>query len=317
MPNENVTNKEVNVDHDRLFKELIQEFFQEFMVLFFPKVHENIDYVHLKFLDKEMITDVSDREKRYLDIIVETKLRGEDSLIIVHVEPQASYQPNFNDRMFRYFSRLYERHRRRIVPIAVFSYDEKNKEEPNSFKMSFPFLDVLQFNYLTVELNKLNWREYIRKDNPVAGALMSKMGYTKDEKIEVKKEFLRMLVRLELDPARNHLLTTFFETYLELSEHEEHILADEVKNQLDPEEEAKVMELMTSYERRGMEKGKQDSILTFLDARFGLTTDSVQEQVRSIKDVELLDEVLRKVFSAKSYEDAQEIIEEIAKTRNE
>nr|WP_211202323.1 hypothetical protein [Salicibibacter cibarius] len=177
-------------------------------------------------------------------------------------------------------------------------------------------MDVLQFNYLTVELSKLDWREYIRKDNPVAGALMSKMGYTKDEKIEVKKEFLRMLVRLELDPARNHLLTTFFETYLELSEREEHILADEV-NQLDPNEEARVMELMTSYERRGMEKGKQDSILAFLDVRFGPTTDSVQEQVRSIEDVELLDEVSRKVFSAKSYEDAQKIINETVKIQNE
>ncbi|QQK81935.1 transposase [Salicibibacter cibi] len=269
---------ERQVDHDRLFKELIQEFFQD---LFFPTIHEHIDYVHLKFLDKEMITDVSDREKRHLDIVVETRLRNEDSLIIVHVEPQASYQPTFNDRMFRYFSRLYERHRRRIVPIAVFSYDEKNKEEPQSFNMSFPFLDVLQFNYLTVELKKLDWREYIRQDNPVAGALLSKMGYTEDEKIEVKKEFLRMLVRLELDPARNHLLTTFFETYLGLSEREEHILADEV-NQLDPKEEAKVMELMTSYERKGIKKVALNLLSDGMDIQkvaklTGLTEQEVKE----------------------------------------
>ncbi|SDJ18023.1 hypothetical protein [Natribacillus halophilus] len=60
---------------------------------------------------------------------------------------------------------------------------------------------------------------------------------TKDEKIEVKKKSLRMLVRLELDTARNHLLTTFL--YLELSECEEHILADEV-TQLDPNERRKL-----------------------------------------------------------------------------
>ncbi|SDJ18038.1 DUF4351 domain-containing protein [Natribacillus halophilus] len=81
------------------------------------------------------------------------------------------------------------------------------------------------------------------------------------------------------------------------------------------------MELMASYEQRGTEKGKQegkqDAILTFLDARFGSTTDSVQEQVCSIEDVELLDELSRKVFSAKSYEDAQEIIAEMVKMENE
>ncbi|WP_160112617.1 hypothetical protein [Salicibibacter kimchii] len=54
-----------------------------------------------------------------------------------------------------------------------------------------------------------------------------------------------------------------------------------------------------------------------MDAGFGLTTDSVQEQVRSIEDVELLDEVSHKVFSAKSYEDAQEVIDKTAKMQNE
>ncbi|QDI91945.1 hypothetical protein EPH95_12795 [Salicibibacter halophilus] len=92
-----------------------------------------------------------------------------------------------------------------------------------------PFLDVVKFNYLTVELIKLSWRDFIRQDNPVAGALLSKMGYTKEEKIEVKKEFLRMLVRLDLDPARNQLLTTFFETYLTLTDEEEYTLQEEVK----------------------------------------------------------------------------------------
>lgn len=82
---------------------------------------------------------------------------------------------------------------------------------------------------------------------------MSKMGYTEDEKVEVKKEFLRMLVRLELDSARNRELTTFFETYLKLSDKEEGTLKTELKT-LSSAEEAKVMELMTSYERKGIKK---------------------------------------------------------------
>lgn len=88
----------------------------------------------------------------------------------------------------------------------------------------------------------------------MAGALLSKMGYTEGEKVEVKKEFLRMLVRLELDPARNHVLATFFETYCNLTNEQEDELHEEVKD-LKPDEEVKVMELMTSYERKGMEKG--------------------------------------------------------------
>ena len=55
-----------------------------------------------------------------------------------------------------------------------------------------------QFYFLSVELKKQNWRNYIRHDNPVAAALLSKMGYPKNECIEVKKEFFKMLIRLHI-----------------------------------------------------------------------------------------------------------------------
>ena len=128
-----------------------------------------------------------------------------------------------------------------------------------SSTVSFPFLTVLDFRFLTVELSKLPWRTYIRHDNPVAAALLSKMGYNEEEKVEVKKEFLRMLTRLELDEARQRLLFGFFETYLRLSEEEEVRLRDEVKT-MEEKEAAKVMELIVSYEKKGMEKGIEKGI---------------------------------------------------------
>jgi hypothetical protein len=35
----------------------------------------------------------------------------------------------------------------------------------------------MQFRYYKIELKKLNWREYIKVSNPVAAALLSKMGF--------------------------------------------------------------------------------------------------------------------------------------------
>ncbi len=155
---------------------------------------------------------------------------------------------------------------RRIVPIAIFSYDE-SRNEPSSWRIQFPFLTVLDFRYLTVELCKLPWRAYISHDNPVATALVSKMGYNEEEKVEVKKEFLRLLVRLELDEAKQRLLFGFFETYLRLSEEEEAKLRNEV-SQMETEEAKQVTELITSYEQRrseqevkqGIKQGRQQGI---------------------------------------------------------
>ncbi|AOL35545.1 Rpn family recombination-promoting nuclease/putative transposase [Geobacillus thermoleovorans] len=246
------------IDHDRLFKELLSTFFEEFLLLFFPNVYEHIDVRHLSFLTEELFTDVTAGEKHRVDLLVETKMKGEEGLIIVHVEHQSYAQRTFPERMFLYFSRLFQKYRRRILPIAIFSYDEHH-DEPSSLVVQFPFLTVLDFRFLTVELRKLPWRAYIRHDNPVAAALLSKMGYNEKEKVEVKKEFLRMLVRLELDEAKQRLLFGFFETYLRLSEEEEVKLRNEV-SQMETKEAKQVMELIVSYEQRGMEKGIQQGV---------------------------------------------------------
>ncbi len=68
-----------------------------------------------------------------------------------------------------------------------------------------------------------------------------------------------MLVRLELDEAKQRLLFGFFETYLRLSEEEEAKPRHEV-SQMETKEAKRVMELIVSYEQRGLEKGIQQGI---------------------------------------------------------
>ncbi|AZU64382.1 hypothetical protein [Neobacillus mesonae] len=121
-------------------------------------------------------------------------------------------------------------------------------------------MQVIDFHYLTVQLKTENWRNYIRQDNPVAAALLSKMGYTEREKIEVKTEFLQMVLRMQLDPARLTLLMGFFDTYLQLTKEEEEKVIEEVKA-MSAKEGEKVMEIISSYERRGREEGREEALL--------------------------------------------------------
>ncbi|QDI91943.1 hypothetical protein EPH95_12775 [Salicibibacter halophilus] len=109
-------------------------------MLFFPNIYEEIDFAHLNFLDKELFNDVQRRKSKEVDMAVETKLKGEDSLILIHLEQQAQYEDDFNERMFLYFSRLLEENPgTRILPIALFSYDDQNKQEPTTYEMTLPF----------------------------------------------------------------------------------------------------------------------------------------------------------------------------------
>lgn len=112
----------MNTDHDRLFKELLETFLAEFMQAFFPEAYLAIDFGHVRFLQQEVFTDVTAGEKHEVDVLVETRLKGEEGLILVHIEHQGYIQKDFNERMFIYFSRLYEKYRRKILPIAIFTY---------------------------------------------------------------------------------------------------------------------------------------------------------------------------------------------------
>src|SRR5699024_3208450 len=223
------------IDHDRLFKELIQTFFREFIEVFFPEESAHIDFSSVTFLEQEVFTDIVEGERRQIDILAKVKMKQREQIILIHVEPQASYQSQFNERMLIYCSILYEKHRKPILPIAVFSYNE-HKEVPDTFSISYPTMTVLSFQYLKLHLITKNWRTFIKQDNPIAAALLSKMGYTEKERIQVKLEFLRMISRMTLDPAKTALLYGFFETYLKLNKEEEEEMREKISEL--PEEEA-------------------------------------------------------------------------------
>ncbi|SES62193.1 conserved hypothetical protein (putative transposase or invertase) [Oceanobacillus limi] len=124
--------------------------------------------------------------------------------------------------------------------------------------MGFPFFHVLTFHFLKLELRKKNWRAYIESNNPIAAALLSKMGFSKEERVQVKLEFLRMMTKLELNPAKARLIQGFFESYLKLNEKEEEQLMEKIK-QLD--EADKILELPISYEEKGRREGKKEGKL--------------------------------------------------------
>ncbi|MFM9332070.1 Rpn family recombination-promoting nuclease/putative transposase [Paenibacillus mesotrionivorans] len=240
-------------DHDGLYKMLLRTFFREFMEAFFPEAAAAIDFAHVEFLSEEVVVDITGGTKKRLDLLIKTRLKEEDAFILVHQEPQAYFQEEFAERMFIYSARLYEKHRLRVLPVAIFSHRQQ-LAEPDIFGWSLPFMEVLRFRFYSLQLRKHNWKDYIRSDNPAVAALLSSMGYNEGEKIQLKLEFLRMLMRLELDPAKLELLNVFFDAYLPMTPEEERQVWREVEA-MSSKEENKIMEWKTHFQRYAMEEG--------------------------------------------------------------
>ncbi|ELS00588.1 hypothetical protein Xen7305DRAFT_00002890 [Xenococcus sp. PCC 7305] len=164
-------------------------------------------------------------------------------------------------------------------------------------QLEFPDIKVLEFNYRVLQLNQLNWRDFLNQRNPVASALMAKMQIATEDQPKVS---LRLLVTLKLDPAKMQLISGFIDTYLNLDESEEQIFQTELST-IESEDREQVMEIVTSWMRTGIKQGRQEGIqreteliLRLLKRKIGQLTPEIEAQVKGlrIEDLENLGEEL-------------------------
>jgi len=217
-----------------------------------------------------------------------------ETFFLVHVENQASRKPEFPKRMFCYFARLYEKYGVPVYPIVLFSYDKPRNAEPTSHRIIFPDTAVLEFNYQVVQLNRLNWRDFLRQPNPIASALMSKMQVAPEDRPQVKLECLRLLATLRLDPARMQLISGFVDTYLRLNAREEAQFTEQLGT-IRASEKEQVMQIVTSWLERGLEQGRLEGqrtealslILRQLTRRLGPLVNRTQQQIEQLSLTQL------------------------------
>lgn len=278
------------INHDQLFKELLTTFFVEFLELFFPSILEYLDTDTIAFVDKELFTDVVGGEKKIMDIVALAKFQQQNYSFLVHIENQASSDAEFNRRLFRYFCSLFLKYDHPVYPIVVFSYDYPQRLDRSNFIIDFPDKQILNFDYEIVQLNRLNWRDFLQQQNPIAAALMAKMKIDEKDRPKVKAECLRLMVTLKLDPAKMYLISGFVDTYLNLDREEELIFQSELST-MELEEQKQIMQITTSWEQKGLAQGRvegqSNTILRLLNRKFGSLSKATAEQIESLQPNQL------------------------------
>ena len=214
------------MDHDRLFKELLTEFFFDFLELFFPNLAARIDRSRPpEVLDKESFGEPLVDSRPEMDLVARLRLTEGEACFLVHLEHEGQNRGGLPVRMFRYFSRLWDRYQLPIYPIALFSFAGR-KPQPQRFSLHFHDLTVLDFRYRTVQLNRPR----------------------------VKVQCLRLLATLRLAPAKSRLISRFVDAYLSLNALEMRTFDQTLEN-LPLEERKQVMSFTTSWEQQGLKRG--------------------------------------------------------------
>jgi len=95
------------MEYDQLFKDFLKTFFKNFIALFFPEVHERLNWLEVEFLEKEKFTDIPKGKQRTTDLVVKVATKdGKPEIILVHVEVEGTWRSTFSYRMYEYYALL-------------------------------------------------------------------------------------------------------------------------------------------------------------------------------------------------------------------
>src|SRR5262249_4182874 len=152
------------MDFDSPWKEALEIYFRAFLALFYPHIHNDIDWSRgFVFLDKELqkIVPKAGRGRLYVDKLVKVwRKNGREAWVLIHIEVQAQREAGFPRRMYRYNTRLSERYNRTVVSLAVLADDDPNWRPDHyqkelwdwSVRMGWPALKLLDYANRAAEL---------------------------------------------------------------------------------------------------------------------------------------------------------------------
>lgn len=302
------------------WKDIIEDFTEEFFSFYLPEIHRKIDFEQgVKFLDRELNEIVSDSDniKREADRLFEVFLKnGEATWILIHIEVQSYRDHTFAERMYVYYYRIFDKYRRKVVSIAV--YIDGNRDfRPDSFKAE-QFGCSMHFTFPVIKLLDFEDQEEELAQNPNPFAVVTRVQLAKlrserdpDQRYSFRMALTKELYDREYTKEQVIRLYRFIDYILTLPKPE----ALQFRKELEEFEEGRKMPYMTSTERiareegmmQGISKGQleslQEAVQDILEVRFGKLAVAIQEKLNSCTDLTKLKKVLRQAVLVGSPEE--------------
>ncbi|MCE9662550.1 DUF4351 domain-containing protein [Halomonas sp. M5N1S17] len=249
-------------DHDSPWKEALEWRFPEFMALLFPGIYPEIDWSKgHSFLDKELqqITADADNGRRYADKLAKVyTYDGLETWVLIHVEVQGEPEADFAARMYTYHYRLLDRYGVDVVSLAVLA-DASPGFRPQRFQRGRWGCEV-DFRFPVAKLLDLDarWAELEASDNVFALVVMAQLKAKQLDDGHELKRWKAHLTRLmyQRGYAKQQIIELFrlIDWMMRLPDALEREFLDEHY----AFEEAQHMPYVTSAERFGIEKGRQE-----------------------------------------------------------
>jgi hypothetical protein len=308
-------------EHDQRFKQLLQEFFPEFLALFFPRQPARLDFRHIEWLDKELFPDPSQGDVYVLDLVArlrplvesgQTSGTAEELVTLVYVEVESrDAVATFRRRMYQYYESLRRKYACPVLPVAVYLRVGLDGVGIDGYGEDYDDLQVLRFQYLYVGLPGLDAEQYVVGANWLGVGLSALMRVPRLRKAWLRSEALRrVLLECPEKEYRRFLLRECVEAYLELDEGQQR----EYVQILNTEPYREIRPMMTTTWEKGLAEGRAQGleqgrvqgqrqlVRAVLEHQFGPLSPTTSQRLDAWP-AERLQELLLAVLKAKSLQE--------------
>lgn len=225
--------------NDILWKSILEDIFDDFLKFFFPNAEELFDLGRgFEYLDKELEQLFPPEDDtytpRYVDKLVKVYCRsGTEAWLLVHIEVQGYEDHSFEERMFTYYYRIWDKYRKPITAFAILT-DECKHFLPGQFEQAC-LGTSLCFRFNTFKVLDQSEDELSASDNPFAQAVLTTKIALSGKKVSVnelyrlKIDLAKRLLRRNISKVKIVKLMHFLEFYIQLGNDQ---LDKEFKNEI-------------------------------------------------------------------------------------
>jgi hypothetical protein len=310
--------------YDSPWKVSVERLFPQFMEFFFPEIYALIDWSRrFKFLAQELAqisagiegelkpqTRVYRRGKRAplrIDLLVEVYFNdGRKGRILLHLEIQNERAPFFDERLFIYHYRIFDKTREPVITLALLT-DFDPAWRPGKYVRDLAGCSV-EFNFPIRKFTDYNDQELAASRNPFAFIARAHLEARQTGDDMNRRYDLRMVLQDAVEASglkeREVLwVTRFIEEVMRLPEdlHRKLFFERQARKE-------KPMEFTTYAERvgekRGIKKGEikkqKANVLRLLEMRFKRVPERIAVKVSKLTDAALLNELFDAAFRCAS-----------------
>jgi hypothetical protein len=231
--------------NDQLWKSLLEDVFDDLLRFVFPEADKIFDMQQpFEYLDKELneLTPEPDKgpDTRFVDKLVKVcRKDGKKEFILIHIEVQGTTKKReqFPERMFRYYYRIFDRHKVPITAIAIFTGPDGHKI-PDRYE--YHFLGTTHvYKYNTLNISDPSEEELEKSNNPFAVVLLAArkalLAGKVPEKMLLEQKLLvarLLLSKKQFSHKKIRNILTFLRNYIVFAKKETNLIFDKQIDQI-------------------------------------------------------------------------------------